>query len=104
MATKHALRSGSCVKYPGRLGLDTVDDREDRTAVLTDEQRTEVRAICDEICERLETGHEYSYNLDERRGKAGSFADEVWEQALVLLRGVGLDAQQSGDVIVVRKP
>jgi hypothetical protein len=71
--------------------------------VLTDEQRTEVAAICDQVSERLETDDEYTYNLDERRGKAGSFADAVWDQAMVMLRSVGFNAERTGALIAVRK-
>jgi hypothetical protein len=70
---------------------------------LTDQQRDEIKAICDEICERLETDDEYSYDLDERRGKAGSFADEVWDEAMTMLRALGCDARRRGSLIIVRK-
>jgi len=76
----------------------------DRTLVLTDEQLTEVKAIRDQICESLETASEYTYDPDERRGKAGSFADEVWEEALRLLVGLGCSVSRAGDLIAVRKP
>jgi hypothetical protein len=70
---------------------------------LTPEQRHETRAICDEICERLETEDEYNYDLNERRGKAGSFPDEVWDEAMRLLAKVGWDARRAGAMILVRK-
>ncbi len=71
--------------------------------MLTDEQLAEVKAICDQVCETLETSDEYTYNLDERRGKAGSFGDAVWDKAMITLRGVGFNADRTGAVITVRR-
>ena len=71
--------------------------------MLTSEQLNEVKAICDQICQTLETDDEYTYDLDERRGKAGCFPDEVWDQAMVALRTAGFNAHRVEAVITVRK-
>ena len=71
--------------------------------VLTHEQRIEVAAICDQVSERLETEPEFTCDLDERRGKAGSFANEVWDSAMVMLRVVGFEAERTGALILVRE-
>jgi len=60
-------------------------------------------AICDEICEWLETHDEYTYDLNERRGKAGSFEDEVWDEAMRILRTRRWDAYRRGAMIRVRR-
>ena len=74
-----------------------------QSASLSTEQLNEARVICDEICERLEVDTEYTYDLSERRGKAGSFPDEVRERAIGLLRAVGCHASRTGSVVLVRK-
>jgi hypothetical protein len=70
---------------------------------LSIDQLKEARAICDEICERLETDDEYNYDLNERRGKAGSFLDEVWDHSMAMLRRAGWDPQRTGAMIRVRR-
>jgi hypothetical protein len=71
---------------------------------LSSGQHHEATAICDEICEWLEKNDEYVYDLNERRGKAGSFKDEAWDKALAMLRGLGWDPRRTGAVVTVRKP
>ena len=85
------------------MGLDTATHQPDPVFVLTAEQRSEVTAICDEICERLETSSEYVYSLSERRGKAGEFSELVWTEALCSLRLVGFEATQTNTLIQVRQ-
>ena len=70
---------------------------------LTVDQRNEVKAICDEICERLEKDEEFTYDLNELRGKTYGFLDEVWDEAMRMLRAVGWDARRTGAQILVRK-
>jgi hypothetical protein len=70
---------------------------------LTVDQRNEVKAICDEICQRLEKDEEFTYDLNELRGKTGSFLDEVWDEAMRILRAAGWDARRTGAQILVHK-
>ena len=70
---------------------------------LTLDQSKEVKAICDQVCETLETSEVYEYNLDERRGKAGCFSDDVWDEALLMLGAVGYDAMRLGPMVRVRR-
>jgi hypothetical protein len=72
-------------------------------APLTDDQRIEAKAICDEVCEKLETSDEYNYDLNVVRGKATGFPEEVWDEALRMLRKVSLDAWRAGALITVKK-
>ena len=103
MATEYADRSRTGVKAASLMELDTATHQADRAFVLTAEQRSEVEAICEEICERLETSTEYVYSLGERRGKAGEFAEFVWSEALCSLRVVGFEATQTDTLIRVRR-
>jgi len=72
-------------------------------ASLTVDQCNEVKAICDEICERLEKDEEFTYDLNELRGRPGSFLDEVWDEAMRMLRAVGWDARRTGAQILVHR-
>jgi hypothetical protein len=103
MAAEHADRSRTSLKFPNARGLEATAPRAEQTIALTDEQRSQVKAICDEICERLETSSEYIYALDEGHGKAGAFAEVVWDEALRSLNLVGFDATRSDALIVVRR-
>jgi hypothetical protein len=70
---------------------------------LTASQRDEAKAICDVVCERLRTDEDYSYDLARMRGMAGSFLDEVWDEAVRMLQVAGWNAKRNGAVISVSK-
>lgn len=69
--------------------------------MLTAQQRAETKAICDEVCEHLETSREYVFSTDER-DKIDGVDEAVWVAALVLLRAVGFSAERVGSVVTVR--
>ena len=63
---------------------------------LSADQLQEAQAICDEICERLETADQYTYDLRGRRGRPGNFGDQVWNESIRWLQAVGYEVSQTG--------
>jgi len=71
--------------------------------MLTNEQHRQATAICDEICEQLETHDEYTCTLNERRDPAADACDDVCALVVRMLQAVGYEASRAGAKILVQK-
>jgi len=71
--------------------------------MLTNEQQRQATAICDEICEQLETHDQYACTLNDRREAAADSCDEVCALVVRMLQAVGYEASRAGAKLLVQK-
>lgn len=80
--------------------LDGSHDRQDDRPMLTDEQEARALAVCDQVCQLMETNAEYRLDITERPGADDLI--EFWDEITRRIGVLGFDAQRNGSIVTVR--